>query len=93
MKKHHNPKIDQLMRAFNSLQSMEECSDFFEDLCTRKELLAFSQRLDVAKMLMKGYTYEQIEEYSGATFNTITRVQKVLQKDHFLKTIINRIES
>ena len=88
-----NSKIEQLMNAFLVIETKQECKDFFEDLCTYKEIFAFSQRLDVAKLLMEGHTYENIEEMTGATFNTISRVQKVLQKHSFLITILKRIES
>ena len=35
---------DALFRAVLSLQSVEECYAFFEDLCTMKELSDMSQR-------------------------------------------------
>ena len=95
MKDIRDSKIEQLMQAFLLIQTKQECSYFFEDLCTWKEIYAFSQRLDVAKRLMEGHTYEMIEELTGATFNTISRVQKVLQKNPnpFISTILKRIES
>jgi TrpR-related protein YerC/YecD len=34
--------------------NVEECSDFFEDLCTVAELKAMAQRLHVARMLQRG---------------------------------------
>ena len=43
--------IDNLFRAFMSLESIDECYDFFEDLCTVPELKALSQRIVVANML------------------------------------------
>lgn len=33
------------------LSSIEECYDFFEDICTVKELLDMSKRLDAAVLL------------------------------------------
>ena len=42
--------VDLLFQAILALQNMEECYDFFEDLCTVPELKAMSQRLVVAKM-------------------------------------------
>ncbi|MBD8025086.1 hypothetical protein H9636_00315 [Ureibacillus sp. Re31] len=85
-------KIDQLMKAFLTLQTVEECEDFFNDLCTQKEIRAFAQRLEVARMLLNGHTYEEIEELTYATYNTISRVRKVLQNNH-LKIILDRINS
>jgi TrpR-related protein YerC/YecD len=46
--------IDFLMKSIVSLRTTEECSDFFEDLCTVAELKAMSQRLHVARMPARG---------------------------------------
>lgn len=42
---------DFLFEAILKLQNMEECYQFFEDLCTVSEIKAMSQRIVVAKML------------------------------------------
>jgi len=92
MKDSPNDKIEQLMKVFILFEDMKECELFFDDLCTLNEIKAFSQRLDVARMLLEGNTYENIEAVTGATFNTISRVNKTLSKNNFLKVILNRIE-
>ena len=59
------PRIDQnqmdnlreLMETILSLRDMEECKAFFSDLCTVQDLISFSQRLQVAKRLLKNETY------------------------------------
>ena len=43
--------VDFLFQAILSLQNMDECYSFFEDLCTVPEIKAMSQRLLVARML------------------------------------------
>ena len=68
-----NPATTALFEAILSLQSMEECYTFFEDLCTMKELADMAQRLEAAKMLLDGKTYEQIVEISTATISRINR--------------------
>ena len=40
----HNEKTDALFRAILSLDSLEDCYAFFDDLCTIKELTAMVQR-------------------------------------------------
>ena len=40
--------VDFLFKAILSLETMEDCYDFFEDLCTVPEIKAMSQRLYVA---------------------------------------------
>ena len=43
--------VDFLFKAVLALENIDECYDFFEDLCTVTELKALSQRIVVAKML------------------------------------------
>ena len=42
---------DHLFEAILKLQSVEECYDFFEDLCTVAEFKAMSQRFGVSTLL------------------------------------------
>ena len=69
---------DQLCRAILSLDTMEECYQFFEDICTVGELRAMAQRLDVARMLYAGNTYDDIVARTGASTATISRVKRCL---------------
>ncbi len=46
--------------AIVKLSSYEECCDFFDDLCTGKELDALEQRFEVAKMLLQDNVYLDI---------------------------------
>ena len=76
-----NPKlkdsnVEYLYRAVLSLQSMEECDRFFDDLCTVPELKALSQRLQVAKMLSDHRVYSDIVQATGASTATISRVNR-----------------
>ena len=43
--------VDYLFKAILKLNTVDECYDFFEDLCTVTEIKALSQRSAVAKML------------------------------------------
>ena len=54
--------VDFLFEAILNLQTMEECYDFFEDLCTVTEIKSISQRIVVAKMLREGKSYQEIAE-------------------------------
>ena len=77
-----NPHITEenrkLFRAILSLSSEEECAAFFEDVCTIKEIQDLSQRFSVAEMLNDGEKYQTIEEKTGASTATISRVNKCL---------------
>lgn len=70
--------LDELFDAILLLKDREECYRFFEDICTIKELQAISQRLQVAKLLRANKTYHEIEEITGASTATISRVNRCL---------------
>lgn len=71
-------QVDELFDAILSLKNREECYRFFEDLCTLKEIQSFSQRLEVAKLLTLKKTYAEIENKTGASTATISRVNRSL---------------
>ena len=52
--------MDSLFQAILHLNTLEECSNFFEDLCTISELRAMEQRFQVAAMLDEGRIYSDI---------------------------------
>ncbi|MBC8584069.1 YerC/YecD family TrpR-related protein [Youxingia wuxianensis] len=70
--------VEYLFKAILSLETMEECYNFFDDLCTVPELKALSQRLEVAKMLSEGRVYSDIVAKTGASTATISRVNRSL---------------
>ncbi len=71
--------VDFMFEAILSLQTMEECYAFFEDLCTVPEIKAMSQRIVVAKMLRDKKVYSDIVAATGASTATISRVNRSLQ--------------
>ena len=70
---------DQLFEAILSLESVEECRRFFDDLCTINEIHAMAQRLEVAVLLNEGETFNNIVEKTGASTATISRVNRCLR--------------
>lgn len=70
--------VDELFEAVLSLENIEECHQFFEDLCTINEIISLSQRLSVAKKLDEGKTFSTITTETGASSATIGRVNKCL---------------
>ena len=70
--------VDYLFKAILSLETMDECYNFFDDLCTVPELKALSQRLEVARMLSEGRVYSDIVAKTGASTATISRVNRSL---------------
>ena len=70
--------VDGLFEAILLLENLEECYRFFEDICTVKELQAIAQRLQVVKLLVKNKTYHEIEIETGASTDTISRINRSL---------------
>ena len=73
-----NPTTDALFDAILSLETREECYNFFEDLCTVKEISDMAQRLEAAKLLLGGSTYDQIVKAVEISTATISRVNRSL---------------
>lgn len=71
--------MNELFEAIVALQNVDECRDFFRDLCTMQELIALSRRLQVAKRLLDGETYEMIRRELPVSSATITRINAALQ--------------
>ncbi len=68
--------LDDLFEAILTLETEEECYNFFEDLCTVLELRSLSQRYQVAKMLNDKHVYSDIVAETGASTATISRVNR-----------------
>jgi TrpR-related protein YerC/YecD len=74
-----NAMTDALFDAILSLETREDCYRFFEDLCTVKEVSDMAQRLEAAKMLLNGNTYEQIVRTVEISTATISRINRCIQ--------------
>lgn len=71
--------IDRLFETILSLENVEDCYSFFEDVCTIKELTDMAQRLDAAFLLDEGANYQAISQEIGLSTATISRVSKCLK--------------
>ena len=70
---------EQLFEAILKLETKEECYNFFQDIATIGEIKALGQRLEVARMLKEGYTYDHIVDETGVSTATISRVKRSLE--------------
>ncbi|MDE6110737.1 MAG: TrpR-like protein, YerC/YecD [Eubacterium sp.] len=77
--KRDDKNLEFLFKAILQLEDIDECYDFFEDLCTVQELKSLSQRIVVAKMLSEKSVYTDIVSETGASTATISRVNRSLQ--------------
>jgi TrpR-related protein YerC/YecD len=69
---------DALFAAVISLRTVEECRNFFKDLCTPAELQALVDRWQVVAYLEQGLPYRQIHDLTGVSVTTIGRVARFL---------------
>ncbi|CAM3434917.1 YerC/YecD family TrpR-related protein [Erysipelothrix anatis] len=73
-----NEKFNELVNVLASLDNETDVRNFLIDLCTIKELLDFSERLFVAKLLHENQTYDAISKQTKMSTATIARVNKAL---------------
>ena len=78
-KSRRNPMTDALFDAILSLEDRDEWYQSFEDLCTAKEVADMAQRLEAAKLLLAGKTYEQIVRSAEISTATISRINRCIQ--------------
>ena len=70
-------KID-MYKAILELKDLDECCNFFEDVCAVTELRSMEQRFEVAKMLKQDKVYTEIMQKTNASSATISRVNRML---------------
>ena len=88
----HTESVEKLFDAILNLETKEECYDFFEDICTIREILDIAQRLEVAAMLNDGKNYMEISAKTGASTATISRVNKCLVYGKGYKAALAKLE-
>jgi TrpR-related protein YerC/YecD len=68
-----------LFQAVLTLRSVDECRNFFKDLCTPAELQALADRWTVVGLLQSGMPYREISKQTGVSVTTIGRVARYLE--------------
>ena len=76
--KYRCESVDRLFKVILNLETLEECYEFFDDICTIKEIQDMTQRMDTAILLANGYSYQKITEIVDVSTATIGRVSKCL---------------
>lgn len=90
-KKLKSPLFDQLFKAVIKLDNIEDCYNFFEDVCYISELQNLAQRLEIARLLNEGKLYSDIANQTGASTATISRIKQSLiyGADGYRKALAN----
>src|SRR4030043_1518792 len=62
------------------LKNRDEVKQFFKDLLTLSEVVMISRRLQIAKMLLEGYTYREVQDKLKVGVPTIVSVERWLNQ-------------
>lgn len=71
--------IEELYKVFLKLKTTKDCADFFDDLCTKKEIEKMAERLKSAKLLLSGETYNEVISKTNISSATLSRVSRCIQ--------------
>lgn len=80
--------LNEFYCAVLKLKNVNDCKDFFDDICTYKELEQMAQRLAGAKLLMEGKTYEEVIKETDISSATLSRVSKCVKYGKGYKKVI-----
>ncbi len=84
-------EFKELFDVILNINNLDDCADFFEDLCTIQELEKMKERLQAAKMLLDNKTYDEIIKTTKISSATLSRVSKCIQYGNGgYKKIINQ---
>ncbi len=75
----NDSNINDLFEVFLKLETIEDCRDLFDDLCTYKELEQMLQRINAAKYLLNGETYDEVIKKTNISSATLSRVSKCVK--------------
>ncbi|MBI4363700.1 MAG: hypothetical protein HY545_02520 [Candidatus Doudnabacteria bacterium] len=70
--------INNLWNAFILMNSKEEIRELFKDLFTHTEYKMFAKRLEIARRLLEGNSYDQIKETLKVTEKPIASMSNIL---------------
>ena len=85
--------VRDLIRAILSLKNEQEVEHYLTDICTVNEVATLAQRQQVAFLLKDDLTYNEIEEKTGASTATISRVKRsLLQGGEGYEVVYSRLK-
>lgn len=76
---HKEPWFKGLISALRSCHSDADMAALLRDIGTLSELQAWSERLEVARLIAQGMSYRAIAKTTGASTTTVTRVAHFLE--------------
>lgn len=81
-----------LVHAIVQAKSVSEAVLFLQDLLTKSEITVLSKRLRIAKLLISGASYEQIEKKLNVSHSTIAKIAAWLaDRGEGFRNILNKL--
>lgn len=81
-----------LINSFVLTKNVKESALFLQDLLTRKEVTTLGKRLRIAKLLLEGKTYGEIEELLDVSHGTIAKISAWLaERGEGFRDIITKL--
>lgn len=68
--------LDEFFGVITSLESIDEVKKFFIDLLNKQETIMLARRLMVAKLLNRGFTYDEVSGIMKMGKNTVANVAR-----------------
>jgi TrpR-related protein YerC/YecD len=73
-------ELDELYKAIVSIDNVEDCRYFLDDLLSIEELNSLSSRLHAAKLLIAGETYQDVTQETKISSATLARVSRCVKE-------------
>jgi uncharacterized protein YerC len=70
--------LNDFFRMVAELKTQKDAANFFKDLLTPSESLMLTRRIEIAKMLLEGWNFEEIRRKLKVGYNTINSVNRWL---------------
>lgn len=86
--------FDNVITYLSLTSDKDSIFNFLRDLLSENEIIEFSKRFEVAKMLDEKISYKEIEEKTNMSSTTIARISKFLSSDNnWYKDAISKLKS
>lgn len=91
--KHLGLFINNFWSLVTLLENKDQVKEFLKDLLTHTEMKMFAKRIQIAKMLLEGYDYQNIRNHVKVSDPTIARISNLLSTSgEGLRTAISYLQ-
>lgn len=73
-----NAKEKFLVKTLADVTTKQEVAAFLRDLLTMTEIEEFANRLEIARLLFNGHSYQEVADKTNVSTTTVTRVAQWL---------------